>query len=250
MKERILRFIERAEKLKCQSADTPEFDAWLDDVTRFLKKNYGNDSHEATTFGEILFYDFVTAITEGKYVGEQIYQNGLEQAILYLKNYQSDFENEGDDLNKANNTNNKDIFLVHGRNEGIKSEVSNLLTRLELNPIILNEQANKGKTIIEKFEIHADVKAAIALFTADDTGKYKTDKDFETRVRQNVVFETGYFIGKLGREKTIILLEEGLKIPSDLDGYIYISLDTKKRWQFDLAKELKSIGFDIDLNKM
>jgi len=140
--------------------------------------------------------------------------------------------------------------VVHGRNDGFKSEVSSFLTRLELNPIILNEKANRGRTIIEKFENHSNVTSAIVLFTSDDVGKFKDDKDLEARARQNVIFEAGYFIGKLGREKTIILYEEGLKIPSDLLGYIYIPLDINKRWHLDLAKELKAIGFEIDLNKL
>jgi predicted nucleotide-binding protein len=143
-----------------------------------------------------------------------------------------------------------DIFIVHGRNEGIKAEVANFLRKLNLEPIILHEQANQGKTIIEKFEKYSNAVAAIALFTADDIGKYQRDNDYETRVRQNVIFETGYFIGKLGRENTIILHENGLKIPSDLDGYIYIPLDENKRWHLDLAKELMAIGFTIDINNL
>jgi predicted nucleotide-binding protein len=143
-----------------------------------------------------------------------------------------------------------DIFIVHGRNEGIEAEVSNFLRRLNLDPIILHEQANKGKTVIEKFERFSNVRAAVVLFTADDIGKYKDDEEYECRARQNVIFEAGYFIGKLGRENTIILYETRLKIPSDLEGYIYITLDSNKRWHLDLAKELKAIGFDIDLNNL
>jgi predicted nucleotide-binding protein len=142
------------------------------------------------------------------------------------------------------------IFIVHGRNEGVEAEVSNFLRRLNLEPIILHEQVNKGKTVIEKFEKFSNVKAAVILFTADDIGKYKDDKEYECRARQNVIFEAGYFIGKLGRENTIILYENGLNIPSDLAGYIYIPLDPNKRWHLDLARELKAIGFDIDLNNL
>jgi predicted nucleotide-binding protein len=122
--------------------------------------------------------------------------------------------------------------------------------KLQLKPIILNEQVNEGKTVIEKFEKYANVDVAIVLFTVDDIGKYKGAKNLEGRARQNVIFEAGYFIGKLGRAKTIILYEDGLQIPSDLAGYIYIPLDQNKRWHLDLARELKAIGCDIDLNKL
>ena len=48
--------------------------------------------------------------------------------------------------------NTKEVFIVHGRNEPIKVEVSEFLTNFRLFPIILNEQANEGMTVIEKFE--------------------------------------------------------------------------------------------------
>ena len=114
----------------------------------------------------------------------------------------------------------------------------------------MHEQANAGKTVIEKFEKYADVKAAVILFTGDDVGKYKDDPEYEKRARQNVIFEAGYFMGKLGRENTIILAEEGLPIQSDLSGYIYIPLDERQRWHFDLARELKAIGFAVDMNDL
>jgi predicted nucleotide-binding protein len=130
----------------------------------------------------------------------------------------------------------------------IKAQVSTLLWKIKLEPVILHEQENEGKTIIEKFERYASVKAAIVLFTGDEVGKYKDDMKSEKRVRQNVIFEAGYFMGKLGRENTIILAEEGLAIQSDLQGFIYIPLDENKRWHIDVAKELKTAGFDIDMN--
>jgi len=108
---------------------------------------------------------------------------------------------------------------------------------------------NKGLTIIEKFVDSSDVKAAIVLFTRDDIGKLKEeDTELEDRARQNVVFEAGFFIGKLGRKNTIILLERGLTLPSDLDGVAYIEIDPNDGWQLKVAKELKVLNFDIDIN--
>jgi predicted nucleotide-binding protein len=153
-------------------------------------------------------------------------------------------------LETNNYITNSDIFIVHGRDEGILAVVKNFLLALKLNPIILHEKANEGKTIIEKFEKYSNVQAAIALYTSDDVGKYKEDEKLEIRARQNVIFEAGYFIGKLGRERTIILFEEGLTIHSDLDGFIYIPLDRNQGWHSKLAKELKSLSFNIDMNDL
>ena len=111
----------------------------------------------------------------------------------------------------------------------------------------MSEQANKGRTIIEKFEDYSDVGGAICLFTADDYGRAKNDTTDNIRARQNVVLETGYFMGKLGRENVVLLADKGIEMPSDLSGVVYT--DTTS-WQFDLLKELSAIGYKVDLNKL
>lgn len=66
------------------------------------------------------------------------------------------------------------------------------------------------------------------------------------RARQNVVFESGYFMGRLGREKVILIANPEIEIPSDLQGVVYTN---DKSWQIDVLKELKEIGYAIDFNK-
>ena len=119
------------------------------------------------------------------------------------------------------------------------------LTGLEA--IILSEQANKGKTIIEKFEENSDVGAAICLFTGDDIGKEKSEAVEKQRARQNVVYEAGYFMGKLGRERVIMLVDEGIELPSDLQGVVYT---VSESWKTEVLQELQSIGYAIDFNKL
>ena len=250
MNNRLQELIDEIEGLRNHNADTPKFNAWKKEVIRTLIKKYGENTQEVKAFKKLQFFNTQLAILSGEFSNDQKFKNDLEEARLILRNYLRDKETEGNTVKEEKTVNRRDVFIVHGRDEGIKAEVARWLTQLELNPIILHEQANKGKTVIEKFEAHVNVKAAIALFTCDDLGKYKDDENLEERARQNVIFETGFFMGKLSRENTIILYEENLKIPSDLGGYIYIPLDNKKRWHFDLAKELKAIGFDIDMNKL
>ena len=108
-------------------------------------------------------------------------------------------------------------------------------------------QANKGRTIIEKFEDYSDVGGAICLFTADDYGRAKTNETDNTRARQNVVLETGYFMGKLGRDHVVLLADQNIEMPSDLSGVVYT--DTTK-WEIDLLKELKEMGYTVDFNKL
>lgn len=148
---------------------------------------------------------------------------------------------------KVNRTRKRKVFIVHGHNEALKQEVARMVEKQGLEAIILSEQVNRGKTIIEKFEEHSDVGAAICLFTGDDYGKAKDATSENLRARQNVVFEAGYFMGKLGRENVVLIANPDIEIPSDLKGVVYTN---EKSWQIDVLKELKAIGYAIDLNKL
>lgn len=98
-----------------------------------------------------------------------------------------------------------------------------------------------------KDELQGDAAGAVCLFTADDEGRAQAEQSEKPRARQNVVFEAGYFIGRLGRENVAILVDKGIEIPSDLQGVVYTGTDS---WEFGLLKELKSMGYSIDFNKM
>jgi len=151
---------------------------------------------------------------------------------------------QGDGLPSTN------VFIVHGHNNEVKVNVARTLEKLGLNPIILHEQANAGKTIIEKFENHSDVGFAIILMTDDDFGKAKGEENLNPRTRQNVILEMGYFIGKLGRERVCPLYVKGVELPSDLYGLLYTEVDASENWKIKMAKELKAAGYDIDVNKI
>ncbi|THV56270.1 nucleotide-binding protein [Chryseobacterium candidae] len=151
----------------------------------------------------------------------------------------------------SNLKNGNEIFIVHGHDNHLKVEVARTLEKLKLEPIILHEQSNNGKTIIEKFEKFSDVSFAVILLTADDLGNSKNNIDKPNkRARQNVIFELGYFIGKLGRENVMTLKEEGVEVPNDISGVVYTPYDQQGNWKIELAKELKSTGFDIDINNL
>ena len=149
--------------------------------------------------------------------------------------------------NSTRNTEFSKVFIVHGHNGEIKEAVARLIEKQGIQAIILHEQANQGATIIEKFEKNSNVGGAVCLFTADDLGRAKADKTDCARARQNVVFEAGYFIGKLGRDKVVIIADKGVEIPSDLQGVVYTEA---ANWQFSILKELKTIGYNIDYNKL
>ena len=140
---------------------------------------------------------------------------------------------------KPMHSNNK-VFIVHGHNELLKEQVSNWLYSINLEPIVLHKKASGGvKSIIDKIEKYSEVSCAIVLLTADDYGKAKNDDEYNFRARQNVVFEAGYFIGKIGASNVILLHEENVELPSDLGGCVFITADERGGW-----KEQMRIEFD------
>jgi predicted nucleotide-binding protein len=142
------------------------------------------------------------------------------------------------------------VFLVHGHDEKILHESARFLEKLQQDIVILREQPNKGRTIIEKFEDYADVGFAIVLLTADDRGGKAANpyEEQKRRARQNVILELGYFLGRLGRNRVCALFAPGVEIPSDYSGVLYVPLDDQGAWRLSLAKEMKAAGLSIDMN--
>ncbi|WP_417214078.1 TIR domain-containing protein [Alcanivorax sp.] len=143
------------------------------------------------------------------------------------------------------------VFIVHGHDESAQNKAARFVEKLGFEAIILHEKASSGRTIIEKIEHYSDVGFAIVLYTPDDVGNVKSEPDnLNVRARQNVVFEHGYLIGKLGRQNVSALVDGKLELPNDISGVVYISLDEGSAWQLQLAKEMKQSGYQIDMNKL
>ena len=144
------------------------------------------------------------------------------------------------------------VFIVHGRDDAARESVARFLDSLGLKAVILREQPNAGRTIIEKFTDYSDVSFAVVLLTEDDVGRLSSessDKE-KPRARQNVILELGFFLGKLGRKNVCALYEAGVEIPSDYHGVIFLELDAKGSWKLDLARELKAAGIPFDMNRI
>lgn len=143
------------------------------------------------------------------------------------------------------------VFVVHGRDEGLRDSVARVLEKLKLDPVILSEQPWRGRTVIEKFEDHSETaKFAVVILSADDWGRGPDDSDWPAgpnRARQNVILELGYFMGRLGRRHVAAMLGPGVAEPSDIRGLGYISL-AESNWTLKLGNELVAAGFDVDLN--
>lgn len=142
------------------------------------------------------------------------------------------------------------VFIVHGHDDLIKTKTARFVEKLGFEAIILHEQASRGKTIIEKIEAYTDVGFAIVLYTPDDRGNSEenaTKGEYNLRARQNVIFEHGYLMAKLGRDHVVPLVSGTIELPSDISGVVYV---TDTDWQLDIAKEMKSAGYEIDFDKI
>lgn len=146
------------------------------------------------------------------------------------------------------------VFVVYGHDEIARTQLEAMLRRWDLDPIILDQQASSGQTIIEKLEEYgADVGYAIVLATPDDEGKAVNEESYKFRVRQNVVLELGMFLAKLGRNKVAILLKEdkNFEKPSDIQGLIYIPFQNKvDEVAINLIRELSRQGINIDSGRI
>jgi predicted nucleotide-binding protein len=151
------------------------------------------------------------------------------------------------------------VFIVHGHNNELRLEVTRTVEKLGFKAIVLHEQPNGGRTIIEKLEQHTLAGFAVVLMTGDDIGasaavmkevKPGDASPLRPRARQNVVLELGVFIGAIGRSNTFILYEEGVEIPSDISGVVWHPIDKNGAWKYQLAKELREAGFVVDMNKL
>jgi predicted nucleotide-binding protein len=186
------------------------------------------------------------------------YQKGMNSSIYSLESIRDRLElyDEPSANEKVSDTSpptfGNDVFIVHGHDQAAKHTIAGFVRRLGLNPIILDEQVNRGQTIIEKFEENADEAGfAIVLLTPDDVGAPKDKQDqLKPRARQNVVLELGYFMGKLGRERVCPLLKDEVEKPSDIDGLVYVPMDNFNGWQLKLAKEMKQAGLPVDSEKL
>jgi len=194
------------------------------------------DGHEARKY-----------VAEGKVQSVQI----LRAAINWLRDEIEDATDSSPAAVPAqvSATLSQRIFVVHGHDEGARQTVARFIERIGFEAIILSEQANQGRTVIEKIEAQRDVGFAVVLLTPDDVGGRDVNS-LRSRARQNVLLELGYFIALLGRERVCTLAKGDLEIPTDFAGVVWEKLDDGGAWKSALARELKATGYPIDWNKV
>lgn len=243
--------------------NSSEHTRWLSNVLRILDEKFGTDSQYSTTIRAFPWKETGSRIYSGYDISNQIRRDNMnafmrqmgqakgiiQSAIDALTEKLAESEEETAQKSAAasqGSFDSKKVFIVHGHNETVKQSVARTLENIGLTPIILAEQPDKGRTLIEKFENEGnDVGFAVVLLTADDKGRKNKARTMQSRARQNVVFEMGYFMALLGRERVMLLLQDGVEEPSDLKGVVYTALDKDGAWKYRLVKELREQGYNV-----
>jgi len=215
--------------------------AWIAECEDFILTNYGKDSAPWR-----IFERFEREKLDGYYEDEfekqkSVIVSALASCLRILPKGKNITHIATKDLDLSK------VFVVHGHDALLMTEVARFIEKLGLEPIILHEKASSGKTIIEKIEKYSNVGFGIVLYTPCDLGASKDEiTNLRPRARQNVVFEHGFLMGKIGRKNVCALVKETVETPNDISGVVYISVENE--WKLNLAKEMRSSGYQIDMN--
>jgi predicted nucleotide-binding protein len=214
----------------------PPYSLFAKNLKDFISRAPSLPKIEVDTIIEFLPVDRIATVN---FVAIEFVKAALERINNKLPSEQSLSDGQ-QNLGQKESFNSSDVFIVHGHDDSMKTSVADFVHKIELNPIILHVQPDGGRTIIEKFHDCSDVGFAIILYSPDDEML-----EGKKRARQNVVFEHGFFLGKLGRDKVVGLVKDSeiIELPSDLQGVLYKPFVDK--WEAEVVKEMRHYGIEI-----
>lgn len=259
-RERLTGEVVQAYRSRGTEYGSERFGAWTRRFVKFLDDNFPGES---PAFHAKLRL-FAVSIRHGESDDQRFWRLQGEKALSFIDSLKIDVQNgeyepsekfksppkSATEIKVRENKGETRVFIVHGHDELAKTKTARFVESLGFKAIILHEQVSNNKTIIEKIETYADVDFAIVLYTPDDKGGANAsiaEGELNSRARQNVVFEHGYLMGKLGRGHVVALVTGKIELPSDLSGVVYVS---DENWQLSVAREMKSVGLDVDFNKL
>ncbi len=266
MNENIIKELKRLEKRLCTEVSdaykdngnaygNARFDKWQERVLSFLDTNM---PCERTKFEKSLKF-FGLVHPAGNTDEQDFWLNHGNRVKAYFDSLILDLENgeyEGQETieltNEETEMKTNKVFIVHGHDTAAKIEMARVIEKLGYEAIILHEQADMSQTIIEKIESNTDVDFAVVLYTECDLGRDKTQTQENEKylARQNVVFEHGYLIGKLGRNRVCAFVKGDVETPGDISGVVYVPMDKNDGWKIRLVNNMKAVGLVADMNKI
>ena len=232
----LTRFSRTRDGIHIDRGDDPHFRQYVRELMDLFNDVLGKNSYSAQIAGE--FNEGVSNFT-----GSPSFKS-VENILSVVRASVTRFTRNPDLLarKKAEESlrHRENIFVIHGRNEAKWRELKEIIkTEFRLNPVVLIEQPDAGcKTVIEKFEHYAQTCSyAIAVFTPDD--EVASEQEVYLQARPNVIYELGWFCGRLGRSGAMLLLKEGTSVFSDFGGII------QKRFTQNISERIVEIKRDL-----
>lgn len=237
-----------------------EYRKWSDFNAELLKRSFTNEDFKAEYDGNGYIGTFLMDPSLGQQINDS--KDRLQNKIRKLESIMERLElitissSIVDEVTTTKSTSavkTKKVFIVHGRDEISKTNLEVFLREIGMEPIVLHRQADVGQTVIEKFEANSDVGFAFILLTPDEIAYLSPEDSLpdderqkELRARPNVMFEFGYFVGKLGRSKVCCLYTGDVVIPSDLNGLIYKKYTSSiEEVAYSIMKDLRATGYAV-----
>ncbi len=196
----------------------------------------------------------LVAAKDKKYLIESVVKGKVKGAYLCTEKFLPSTEkNTSPSQSKTSASGNlgRRIIVVSGVDDEMKQALTGALTKLSLVPLVMCEEPSQGKKIVENFSRdYADVAFAVVLLSPDDFAYPKNEDATKRKLRpqQDVVFELGFLLGKLGKGNLLVFFREctNFEIPTDFEGIKVVAFDDRDSWKLALIRELSNSGLVVD----
>jgi predicted nucleotide-binding protein len=191
-----------------------------------------------------------------KYLIENILLGKVKGAYLCTEKFLSSIEKTRTPNQQAISDSDvrRRVFVVCGTDAEMKQAVANSLIKLRLVPVVMCEEPSQGRKIVARFQEYSDVSFAVVLLSPDDSVYVKDEPPTKRKLkpRQDVVFELGFLLGKLGKGNVLVFFREcsNFEIPTDFEGIKAVAFDDRDSWRLALIRELTKCGYNVDANRI
>ena len=198
----------------------------------------------------------LVAAKDKKYLIENILKGKVKGAYLCTEKFLSPTEKTMAPNQQAISDSDvrRRVFVVCGTDGEMKQAVTNALTKLRLVPVVMCEEPSQGRKIVERFQDYSDVGFAVVLLSPDDSVYVKDEPPTKRKLRprQDVVFELGFLLGKLGRSNVLVFQREcqNFESPTDFEGMKVTAFDDRDSWKLALIRELTNCGYNVDADRI
>ncbi len=209
-------------------------------------------SYDEANMLDLPNFESIVAAKDKKYVVEQIEKGKVKGAYLCTDKFLAKPKTAAAPTGPQSSAKRR-VLVISGTDDAMKQALTKALGKLLLVPVMLCEEPGHGRKIVERFTAdYVDVGLAVVLLSPDDYVFSKTEESSKRRLkpRQDVIFELGYLLGKLGKEKVLVLFRESEKnefeVRLDFEGINSAPFDSLDSWKLALLRALADNGYNVE----